>query len=196
MKKFNAYDTAKAITESEKLPVGGYILTITDAQERTFKNGGTGLEVFFDISEGEYKDFYKHQYKNRVDETQGWKGKIMLFCAVDDGSDKDARTASRFKSNIDAVEQSNPGFHWDWDESKLKGKRIGGVFREEEWEFDGRNGVTVKCAWFKSVSDIKAGKFKVPAKKALNGGQQVQGTTRQDDFDEVISDDDLPFTMN
>lgn len=47
-----------------------------------------------------------------------------------------------FKSQIQAFENSNANLHIDcerdWDENVLKGKLVGALFNEKEWEKDGR----------------------------------------------------------
>ena len=42
----------------------------------------------------------------------------------DDGTDLDNATIRKFKTDIIAIEESNPSFHWDWDEKKMVGCRV------------------------------------------------------------------------
>lgn len=191
MKKFGSFDKVQAITETERLPVGGYILKILDAEEVEFSNGGSGLKISFDVAEGEHKDFYKQNYKNQQDEDKKWKGNLMLYVPRDDGSEMDEWTARKFKTAIEAIEDSNTGYHWDWNESALKGKKVGGIFFNKEYDYNGRNGFYTACHSFKSVECIKSGKYKIPADKLLNksdGTIRVGGAV----FEE-IDDEGLPF---
>lgn len=38
-----------------------------------------------------------------------------------------------FKGVLTSLEESNPGFRWNWDESTLVGKKVGGVFGREQF---------------------------------------------------------------
>lgn len=61
MKQFSGYK-AEAPVRREKLPAGGYVARIMDAREQETKNG-TSLLISFDIVEGQYKDFFKTDYR-------------------------------------------------------------------------------------------------------------------------------------
>jgi hypothetical protein len=45
---------------------------------------------------------------------------------------------------------------------------VGVLFREREWEWDGKSGVTTECCTFSTVDDIRNGNFKMPKPKLLN----------------------------
>ena len=88
------------------------------------------------------------------------------------------------------VEDGNPGYHWDWDESTLKGKTVGVLFRNREWEYNGKTGWSTECCALACVGDIRDGNFKMPKDKPLK-----EKAVSSDGFAEVSSgsDDDLPF---
>lgn len=197
MKQFNDYNETKAITERPKIPAGGYIATIKQAEVKEYsgQNGNyERLEISFDIAEGEYKEFYANDYRAQSDENKRWKGVLRLAVPSDDGTDYDAFAKRKFKTNILAVEDSNSGYHWDWDERKLKGKTVGILLQNREWNFNGMTGWTAQPYGFTSVESIKEGKFKVPKDKPLknDGSTNPSASPRQADF-EKIGDDDLPF---
>lgn len=187
MKELKGYASATAYTEAEKLPAGGYILKILNVEELTYYWGSV-LRVDFDIADGEYKDFYRRNYANQNQEDKKWKGSYRLNIPKDDGSEKDNWTMRAFKTAIQAVEDSNSSYHWNWDEKTLVGKTVGGLFRNKEYEYDGKRGFFTECCAFKDTDTIKSGKFTVPADKLL----QANTTT---DFVPVpnINDDDTPF---
>lgn len=188
MKPMRNYAGATTITEQAKLPVGGYALKILNVEEITY-NWGSVLKLDFDILEGDHKDFYKQNYQDQQQETKKWKGSFRLNIPKDDGSEKDEWTMRAFKTAITAFEESNNNFYWSWDEQALKGKVVGGLFRNKEWEYDGKTGFFTECCAFKAIDDIRNGKFKVPADKLLDkkGGAPAG-------FEEVADDsDDLPF---
>ena len=197
MRPFNNYETTQTISARAQLPVGAYICRILKAEEKVY-NSSKGewhkLEISFDISEGEHKDFYANDYKAQTGEDKKWKGVMRMNIPSDDGSEADNWAKRSFKTNILAIEESNNGYHWDWNEAQLKGKTVGIVFRSEEWEYNGKRGW--RTAPFKMVpaADVKSGNIKIPDPKPLNGKAASQASTAADlsDFVEVASAD-LPF---
>ena len=197
MRPFNNYDTTQTISARAQLPVGAYICQIFKAEEKVYtspKGEWHKLEVSFDICEGEHKDFYANDYRSQSGEDKKWKGVLRMNIPSDDGSDADNWAKRSFKTNILAIEESNNGYHWDWNEAQLKGKTVGIVFRSEEWEYNGKRGW--RTAPFKMVpaADVKSGNIKIPDPKPLNGKAASQASTAADlsDFVEVASAD-LPF---
>ena len=197
MRPFNNYDTTQTISARAQLPVGAYICQILKAEEKVYsspKGEWHKLEVSFDICEGEHKDFYANDYRSQSGEDKKWKGVLRMNIPSDDGSEADNWAKRSFKTNILAIEESNNGYHWDWNEAQLKGKTIGIVFRSEEWEYNGKRGW--RTAPFKMVpaADVKSGNIKIPDPKPLNGKAASQASTAADlsDFVEVASAD-LPF---
>ncbi len=191
MQKPKDWENVKASGDFIPLPAGGYICKIMEAREVTYPGNGepfNKLEVSIDITEGEFKGHYADDYRTQQQEDKKWRGILRLYLPKDDGSEKDGWTQSTLKAFIEAVEESNPGFHWEWDESKLKDKKLGVLFREEEWSFNDRTGWKTQPFKGISVERIKAGKFKVPAKRPLKNT-----TSSQDAFTQVEETDDLPF---
>lgn len=188
MKQFNGFE-AKKSTSREKLPAGGYVAKILDAEEVKY-DWGSILLISFDIEEGTHKGFFKTDYKNQDREDKKWRGTYRLSVPKDDGSEKDGWTKRTFGNAIWAVEASNKDYHWDWNEAGLKGKMVGVLFREREWEMNGNTGWTTECCAFASVEDIRSGNFKMPKEKPLKDKTSSSGG-----FSEILSgaDDDLPF---
>ncbi|MCC8101184.1 MAG: hypothetical protein LIP11_02640, partial [Clostridiales bacterium] len=58
--------------------------------------------------------------------------------------------------------------HWDWDENKLKGKLIGALFNNKEYDFNGRHGFFTNCHSLVAVERIRSGKFTIPDDTLLN----------------------------
>ena len=171
MRPFKDYETTQTITGSRQLPVGAYVCTILKAEEKVY-NSSKGewhkLEISFDIAEGENKGFYAVDYRAQTGEDKKWKGVIRLNVPNDDGSEMDAWNKRSFKTNMQAIEESNSGYHWDWNEAQLKNKTVGIVFRSEEWEYNGKRGW--RTAPFKMVpaADVKSGNIKIPDRMPLN----------------------------
>lgn len=150
-----------------------------------------------DIAEGEFAGYYQADFDAQQREDKRWKGVLRQYLPKDDGTEKDAWTASSLKAMVEAVEESNPGFHFDWDEKKLKGKVAGCLFRNEEWAFDGRSGWTVRPCKLISLDALKSGKFRMPKDKPLPESRRpvsLDISPDSQDFTPVSADDeDLPF---
>lgn len=197
MEQLKGFDKAKIITNGvPQLPKGGYIAKVLDCKEESSASGYRWLAFSFDISEGEYKGHFAEQYRANPNENKKWRGTYNAFIP-DESSQYYEDNLNKFKTMIASIEESNPGYHWDWDESKLKGKTIGVIFGEKEFESE-NNGVIIitECRGIRSADCINKGKFKMPALKTLGGSSAnsspapAAGTS----FASVLDDDgDLPF---
>lgn len=161
MKKLNGYEKAQVYTDRERLPVGGYVLKILDVKYQE-NSWGDVIVLSFDVLEGEQKDFFKNDYRNQTGEDKKWRGTYRLRVPADDGSEKDEWTMRRFKTVITNFEESNSGYHWDWNEQLLKGKIIGALFNNKEYEFNGRHGFFTSCHSLIPAEKIRSGKFEIP----------------------------------
>lgn len=199
MKPFNNYAETQTITSAQTLPVNAYVIKIMKAECKTY-NTSKGvfekLELCFDIAEGDFKDFYANNYKSQNTEDKKWKGVYRLNIPTDDGSEADGWSKRKFKTDMTAIEESNSGYHWDWNEAQLKGKVVGLVCRSEEWSFNGKTGWRTAPFKFISAADVKSGNFKLPDPKPINGNNKPSTTAVSNNLDafvEVATGDDLPF---
>lgn len=167
MKPTTNYDDIQAYKKQERLPAGGYAIKILNAEEENTQYGRK-LRLDFDIAEGDFRGFFQQNYSDQV-EPKKWKGSIRLSCPEDPTDENDRKAAARFKGTMTDIEEANPGFHWDWDETKLKGKVIGAMFRNKEYDFDGRHGFFTECCWLTRLDIIRDGKYTVPDDKLLSG---------------------------
>jgi len=195
LKKPNNWENVKAATERETLPKGGYVVKILDAKTITYgtaPNTFDKLEISLDIVEGDFKDFYANDYRAQMQEDKKWKGILRQYTPKDDGSEKDEWTKSSFKAMTEAIEESNTGYHFDWDEAHTKGKIVGCLFRSEEWEYNGKTGFATHAFKFVSADNIRQGKFKMPKDKLL--ANAVSHTdSANGGFEEISGLNDLPF---
>ena len=194
MRPFKDYDKTQAFAEYERLPKGGYILTVLAVKLERWASGDEYLQISCDISEGEYTSFFAKQYKDDSREDKKWKCNYNLSIPKDDGSERDGWTKRRFKTVMNAFEDSNPGYRWEWNESTLKGKKIGGLFNIRQWEkSDGSIGEATNLAQLTTVESIQKGTYKLPKDKLI---EQTE-TTATDDFvtaASLFNDDALPFS--
>jgi hypothetical protein len=200
MKKFNDYETTQSYSNSEKLPVGGYVLKIANVRYEEGKNGASDrIQLMFDIAEGEQKDFFRKQYEAQTSEDKKWKGTVAIYVPTDDGSEKDGWTKKSFKTIMENFEASNPGYTWNWDENSLKGKLIGGIFVDTYSVIDGKEISYVSLAPknIRSVDCIRSGNFKMPEAIYKNGatGNVSATNTSSNSFVNIPSGsaEEIPF---
>lgn len=186
MKAFNGLEIKKSVSANEQLPAGGYVAKILNAKVEEY-SWGEKLVISFDIAEGEYKDFFRKQYNENTREDKKWKGNFRLTVPNEGNQYFDSQKRT-FGNAIWAVEESNPGYHWDWNESALKGKMVGVLFRDREWEIDGKTGMTTEACTFVSVEDVRTNNFKMPKPKMIN---KVARQTENNSNFTVIDDEDL-----
>lgn len=188
MKAFNGFEAKKASGGRELLPAGGYVARIMGAEIMTY-SWGERLVISFDIAEGDQKEFFANDYRAQDREDKKWRGTYRLNVPDEKSQYYDGQKRT-FGNMVWAAEESNPGYHWDWDEGTLKGKLIGVLFRNREWEINGRTGWTTECCAVTSVQDIQNGEFKMPRDKPLPQKAPVRDVyAAVNDTD----DDDLPF---
>lgn len=196
MKKFNDYEKTQSYASTgEKLPEGGYVLRIENIRYENGQNGNSDrLVLMFDIAEGEQKDFYRNQYASQKAEDKKWKGTMQVYIPTDDGSEQDDWTKKRFKTVMEHFEASNKGYVWDWDENKLKGKYIGGLFGQIHTVIDGKNITYVGFRFTETAANIRSGNFKVPAPYSKGGAAPAKSSATNDGFMKVTgTQEEIPF---
>ena len=194
IKQYNGAKAAK-FTNREPLPRGGYVLKIVGAKTEDY-DWGQVLVLAVDVSEGEYKGFFDKDFKNNTNEDRKWRGTYRIN--VPNESNQWFESQKRtFDNLIACLQESNDGYHFDWDETKLKGKLIGGLWRKKEWEMNGRTGWTTECCSIADIASIREGNFKLPADKPLKAktaeNNDIFAAVQSSSIDIDASEDDLPF---
>ena len=174
------WDNVQAFSNRPKLPVGAYVCKVKQAVVQS-TDYGDQLCVLFDIVDGEYAGYYESDFTSRQQQDKKWKGILRQFLPKDDGSEKDEWTKSSFKGFTTAFETSNRGYQWDWDEKSLVGKEVGIIYRNEEWEYEGKTGWAARP--FRACS-IDEDTYNQPTYT-----EQVSTNS----FTELDDDGDLPF---
>lgn len=191
MKPYSDFKAEKTGGSREILPKGGYVCEIKSVKEESYKSDSGEFKVLIlaiDVCEGEYAGFFKKDFDGNDREDKKWRGTYRINEPRDDGSEQDAWTKRVFNNFIYSVQESNHGYVWDWEEKKLKGKKLGVLFREREWEMNGRTGWSTEAAGSAPAQDIRDGTFKLPKDKPLKNrpAAQTPAETAEDE-------DDLPF---
>ena len=170
MRKLSGYEKAQAYSDTERLPVGGYVLKIMDVKYQE-NSWGDVILLSFDIAEGEQKDFFSANWKAQTGEDKKWKGTYRLHVPKDDGSEQDNWTMRRFKTVMGAFE----------DNSK-----------------NNRHGFFTNCHSLVTVEKICSGKFEIPADTLLKENRQQNSGYGKPDADGFMNipdgiDEELPF---
>lgn len=201
MKAFNGYDQAKEAakyTGGAKLPSGAYKAKIIGVKYEPGQNGNSDrILIQYDITDGEYKDFFRKQYDENASEDKKWKGKTAVYVPSDDGSEKDGWTKRNFARWTNALEDSNTGYTWDWDESKWKGLSIGLMYAET---WTGINGKPVKYTEVRypmAFNEVKPD-VKIPDPKVKDSYKQAVSNSAGADDDGFVNvpegaPDEIPF---
>lgn len=183
MKVIENYENIQASSGEFARPGnGGYILEIVNVTDVPYneKTGkGDYLRIDYDIASGEFKGYYTAQ-------NERFGGGKWFANVIKSYKEK---ALGMFKHFTNCVEESNPGFKWNWQEDKLIGCRFGATLQEEEYEKnDGSIGTRLVVKDIKTVKQIMNGDFKVPETKRL-----VRAYTPVSDFVALDNSDPLPF---
>ena len=144
-----------------QIPAGGYECVVKNVKYAKY-DWGDRIEMAFDVTAGDFQNFFQDKFDADTSENNKWKGVFRLSVPKDDGSQEDGWTMNRFKTTMDHFEKSNDGYVWNWDESTLKGKSIGIIFRTRYTNINGRNISYSEACRTASIDDIRSGNFKVP----------------------------------
>lgn len=200
MKPISNYEHVRGYENSaSQLPVGGYVLKITGVRYETGQNGNSDrIVVAFDVNEGEYAGFFKKRFDSDQNEDKKWKGTTNLYVPKEDGSEQDEWTMRKFKTFTNALEDSNSGYKWDWEESKWKGLLIGGVFGEVHTLIDGRQAQFTTFKSSCSTETIRKGEFKIPKVQYKNGASanpvNLSPSAASEDFMQIPDGaEEIPF---
>jgi len=176
------------------------ILKVEDVQEKEY------IKMAIDIIEGEYKDNFRQQFDNSTFEPKKWSHTATLYRSY-------KPTAARFfAAFITALEKSNDGYKWDWDESKFKNKKIVCNFGIEEYlsdDYDDNGNQIVKQSLkiveVRSLEALANGDIETKEPKLLDlkQGQTREPYFKENDEDKFVRptvqgdikdvEDDLPF---
>ncbi len=179
-------------------PAGAYVAEIKEVrfvvQDPLQNRDRDTIELMMEITEGEYSgrymEFYQDQ-KERFGDSAKYKGVFRLVAPLENDDDWRKRT---FEGNLWCVEQSNPGYTWDWDEKKLKGKKVGISVRERLYTYNDKDRSTTEIAKFETVDDVKAGKVKpMRARDQRSNGSSTSESMDESNLTDVSKTVDVPW---
>lgn len=198
-------EPAKEFGEFESLKLGGHECVIKSAVEYTGFTGNTSLQICVDIAgNDEQKGFFQKQFDNNTNSDKRWPNGAIKYISLKD----DDKCVAMMRGFITTLENSNPKFKWDFDESKLVGLKLVGVWGLEEYQNEkGETKTATKLNQFRSLDKLK--EVKIPKVKTLDNqyiayeeyisGKKFNSSvaTAKGIFDNVTTDetDDLPFEL-
>lgn len=192
----NNYNSTQVYTDKRKLPAGAYEIEIRHAEDRD-----DTLCILFDIADGEYKGYFMDKFaedKKYYSADAKYKGVYRLWYENDRNDDeRNERNRRRMKTELEKIKESNRlniDFAHEWDGAALKGCRVGMIFRDEEYDYNGYQGYAAKPYGLVTLENLKEGKFTLPSPKALSGaGSGSSFGTAHAAEQPALLDDDLPF---
>ena len=181
MKKPDNYENTEARTGGGTGPSAGpYVCQIVTAVETLSSSNRSMMVLELDIAQGPFKGYYQQQQNRRTD----GKSSFQIHRRCTDGDQ-----VAYFKGDILAIEKSNPGFKFNFNEETLVGRLVGATFRDEEYL---NNAGVVKSfpkvAWLFPIDEI--GKQVVPKPKLLSADKRpaIERATNAADLFPIPSD--------
>ena len=178
MRKIENWETVKESSEFAQLVPGPQICKIINVEDIADKEY---LKVYFDIVGTDKSIGMKPEtvmkllatypelnelvgeFKRQEGAFGNWPSAGITYRSYKDSA------AKFFKAFTTAVEKSNRGYAWAWDEKSLIGKYVVVNFGEEEYAKDGEVSVSTKAREFRSIEALVAGEVKLlPVKKLPN----------------------------
>ena len=187
MRAFADYETTREYTDFQKLPAGAYEITIIRAED-----DGKALCLLFDISDGEFKDYYRNKFAEDRKSYADTKYKGVFRLWYPNGGQYDDNAKRRMKTALKTIKEENNlsvDFTHEWDGAALKGSRTGMIFREQEYDYKGKHGFAVQPFTIISLEKLHSGNCTIPEAKRLSSSASAP----TNGFVDVSGEDDLPF---
>ena len=196
MKLPSDYEQTQAVEGSggsRRLPADGYVCKVCDVKETKTVDGRPMLELWLDVFEGPYKEFFAQQYSAAIrygNSNPKWRCIYRQPLIRKDGT-----TNPCFKGMITAVSDSNPNavivHQGNLNVEAMRNCVVGCVFKEEHSVWQSREIIRAVPDSVIDVKKIRKGEFKVPAPKLLTPEEkaELQGFTTMT----AEADDTPPF---
>lgn len=177
-------------------PEGAYEAQIQGVRvERDRENTHDVLVLMIEIMYGEYTNRYHELYDNKKNRFGGdakYPGVYRLTVPNEDEPEDKAFLKRRFENAMFCIEQSNPGYHWAWDERSLKGKGIGINVRKRFYQYNGKDYESTEIGQFETLEDVIAGKWK-PMKPRDSRKQSEEQPEAAPPVYTPVEDVEVPF---
>lgn len=169
---------------------------------------GQALLIQVEIDNGDYTGFYRKQFESQQKSGSQYnvryKGVYRVQLPDGKNTEHDNWRQHQLEGLAWALEDGNPGYKWDFDETKLKGLKCGLNVRERDYYVNKRFGTTTEIGRLESIKAVNdpdpAKRPKVMKKRELSHNDKVK--LEQDrvgadmtaaGYTEVQDDEQLPF---
>lgn len=172
MNKPSGYDSAIAKTGLfENPPAGAYVCKISNVKiDKTKETKKDMMCLALDIEEGSYKGNFKKMFDRMKEKNASAKYPCVYRRVLDQ--------VEYLKGDLLAIEESNTGFKYNWDENTLKGKLVGVIFGEKEINVNGKT--VLEPRFLCSSEKARSGNIKAPKKKPFAGNSNSFGYGEDD----------------
>lgn len=167
--KVPSYNKENRKKHFERLPKGAYVCKIMHLEEKQSKAGNPMVVIYWDIAEGEYKDFYGIQFKENTSEDKKWSYDATMYLNVPYEGCKPYITEAWDTFWAD-IEDSNNGYVFEGDEKKTEGKTFGAAMRNEQTEYNGNIYDHTRIAYTCIAQNVRDGKVKEASDKLIDTG--------------------------
>lgn len=157
MRRIENWDSIVESTSFKRLTPNGYICKILKVEDHPDKEY---LKIYFDVNGGEDKGCFKSQFEKDTRKERKWPNAGTFIRSY-----KDSAT-SMFKGFVNAIERSNKGYQWNFDEKTLVNKIVGLIIADEQYQNQkGQVRVRNYVAAVRSVETIEKGEYEIPVLK-------------------------------
>ena len=130
MKQYKGFKSEASGSGFPQLPAGAYVAAVKNVKI-VGKEPDQQLVLRLEVIEGEWAGYYTKRYQR---DSQGsgkyepkYKGDFRLQIPNDENKNREHPEWDErgFNHMVWCMEQSNPGYKWNWDENTLKDKTVG-----------------------------------------------------------------------
>lgn len=195
--KYSGYEAKKSGGFIELPPQGAYIGKILNVKvEPSYDKSHDQLVLMLDVTEGEYAGRYMEVYNDQKERFPDckYRGTLRITVPEENEPEQNAWMKSIFEGAMWAVEQSNDGYSWDWDEKKLKGKAVGFSVRNRSYTTDdGKNRSTTEIGRLESIAEIRDGKVRPMKDRDTRTNKTEDDGMDTSKLTDVSSEVEVPF---
>jgi len=188
---YSGFEAKKSSGFAKLPPEGCYIAEVQGVKtDMSYDKSHEVIVLMLEITEGEYAGQYHkvfEEQRNSFGDSVKYRGTFRLTPPIP-GDEEWVR--AKFEGMLWCIQESNPGYAWDWDEQKLNGKKVGINIRKSFYTGqDGSEKETTEIGQLETIEDVKNGKAKpMKERRQKNSGG---GSDEMPGFSKVKVD--VPF---
>ena len=196
MKQFDGFKSEAPSKKFPMLPAGTYVAGIKNVKVEGAEPDQQ-LVLRLDIIEGDWAGYYTRRYQKDTENAgyqQNYQAKYKGDFRIQIPNNANPRRqhpewdVRTFNNSMWAIEQSNPGYKWDWNEGGLKGKIVGINVREGMYN----GNPYTQIGRLESADDVRKGLVETMKPKAASGdAAEPAGTDPGTGY--FVASEEVPF---